>query len=136
MDIYEQLRRDEGFRTHPYTDTKGKLTIGYGRNLTGKGISLIEAEYLLGNDVPETKQILIARLPWFVALDDSRQGVLQNMGFNLGFEELEKFPRLLMACAQGDWNAAADEMKNSLWYKEVGDRAVRLEKQMRTGIWT
>jgi lysozyme len=61
--------------------------------------------------------------------------VLVNMCFNLGFEGLEKFPKFLMACAQGDWNTAAEEMHNSLWDKQVGARAVRLEEQMRTGEW-
>jgi lysozyme len=135
LDIYEQLRRDEGVRLKPYTDTEGKLTIGIGHNLTDDGISEHVAELMFRQDFDEADVILRTRLPWFNALDIARQGVLQNMAFNLGFEELEKFPRLLMACAQGDWNAAADEMKNSLWYKEVGDRAVRLERQMRTGEW-
>ena len=135
MDIFEQLRRDEGLRLKVYTDTKGKQTIGYGRNLTDEGISLIEAEMMLQNDVPEKTQMLITRLPWFPSLDAVRQAVIVNMCFNLGFEELEKFPKFLMACAQGDWNTAAEEMHNSLWDREVGNRAVRLEEQMRTGEW-
>src|SRR4029077_11613825 len=135
MDIFEQLRRDEELRLKPYADTVGKTTIGYGRNLTDKGISPVEAETFLDNDVRETTQLLIERLPWFPSLDPVRQGVLVNMCFNLGFEGLEKFPKFLMACAQGDWNTAAEEMHNSLWDREVGNRAVRLEEQMRTGEW-
>lgn len=135
MDIFEQLRRDEGFRTHPYDDTKGKLTIGIGRNLNAKGLTDEEIGHLFGNDIRELTIELEGRLPWYQALDDARKGVLQNMAFNMGFSGLEKFPKLLMACAQGDWNAAADEMKDSLWAKEVGERAVRLEQQMRTGEW-
>lgn len=134
-DILSQLRRDEELRLKVYTDTRGKQTIGYGRDLVDRGISVIEAETFLDNDVRDCTQTLVTRLPWFPALDPMRQGVLQNMCFNLGFEGLEKFPKFLMACAQGDWNAAADEMRDSLWAKEVGNRAVRLEQQMRSGIW-
>ena len=135
MDIFEQLRRDEELRLKVYTDTKGKQTIGYGRNLTDDGISAIEAEMMFENDVREKTQMLIARLPWFVSVDPVRQGVLVNMCFNLGFEGLEKFPKFLMACAQGDFSTAAEEMHNSLWDRQVGQRAVRLEEQMRTGEW-
>jgi hypothetical protein len=28
-----------------------------------------------------------------------------------------------------------EEMRDSLWAKEVGDRAIRLEQQWRTGEW-
>jgi lysozyme len=135
MDIFEQLRRDEALRLKVYLDTQGKQTIGYGRNLSDKGISPIEAETLLDNDVQEMRQTLIARLPWFTSLDIPRQGVILNMAFNMGFEGLEKFPKFLMACAQGDFPTAAEEMHNSLWDREVGQRAIRLEEQMRTGEW-
>jgi lysozyme len=134
-DIYSQLRRDEGMRPFPYTDTAGKLTIGVGRNLTDDGLLQNEIDFLLGNDVANVTEELLDRLPWFKSLDDARQGVLLNMCFNLGFPKLEEFAKFLAACAQGDWSTAADEMKNSAWAREVGDRAVRLEEQMRTGVW-
>jgi lysozyme len=54
MDLIEQLRRDEGVRLHPYTDTVGKLTIGVGRNLADMGISDAEATVLLQNDIDRT----------------------------------------------------------------------------------
>jgi lysozyme len=135
MDIYEQLRRDEAVRPHPYTDTKGHLTIGVGRNLDAKGLSGEEIDHLLTNDVQELLIELRGRLPWFDSLDDARQGVILNMAFNMGFSGLEGFPRMLQAVAKGEWDVAADEMRDSLWAKEVGDRAVRLEQQMRTGVW-
>ena len=45
------LNRDEGNRLKPYTDTKGNITIGVGRNLTGNGISAGERDFMLSNDV-------------------------------------------------------------------------------------
>jgi lysozyme len=134
-DIYSQLRRDEGVRIHPYDDTNGKLTIGVGRNLNAKGLTGEEIDHLLSNDIREIVIEAQGKLPWFTALDDARQGVILNMAFNMGFAGLETFPKFLQAVAQGDWSTAADEMKNSAWAREVGDRAVRLEEQMRTGVW-
>jgi lysozyme len=134
-DIYEQLRRDESVRKFPYRDTVGKLTIGVGRNLNGKGLSDEEIEHLLENDIREITIEANGKLPWFPALDGVRQGVILNMIFNMGFAGLEKFPRFLQAVAQGEWETAADEMRDSEWARQVGDRAVRLEEQMRTGAW-
>ncbi len=135
MDVREQLQRDEGLRLKPYVDTVGKTSIGYGRNLTDVGISEYEALVLLDNDIDNTRLVLGNRLPWFHALDEVRQGVFINLTFNLGFNGLEKFPKMLAAAAQGDWIEASQELMNSAWRQQVGDRALRLAKQMITGTW-
>jgi lysozyme len=134
-DIASQLHRDEGFRNFPYADAGGKITIGVGRNLTDRGISDFEIEMLLQNDITETTETLVARLPWFVNLDPIRQSVFVNMTFNLGFNGLEKFSELLSAAAHGDWETASHEMLDSVWAEEVGDRAKRLAEQLVSGKW-
>jgi len=134
-DIHSQLMRDEGVRRFPYADAKGKTTIGVGRNLTDKGLSDAEVQLLLGNDIVETSDALNAAFPWFASLDAARQGVLINMAFNMGMEGLGGFRNFLAACMRHDWETAADEMAKSEWAKQVGDRATRLEQQMRTGQW-
>jgi GH24 family phage-related lysozyme (muramidase) len=134
-DIHSQLIRDEGDAEFPYVDTAGKQTIGIGHNLTDKGLSTVIRQLIYQEDFREADDALRMRLPWFAALNDARQGVLLNMCFNMGFSKLEEFTKFLQAAAQGDWETAADEMRDSLWAKEVGDRAVRLEQQMRTGAW-
>jgi lysozyme len=135
MDIFEQLRRDEAVRRFPYRDTAGDWTIGVGRNLSSDGLADDEIETLLQNDVKYITETLSARLPWFQNLDAVRQAALVNMGFNLGFNGLERFPKFLAAMAQGDWRAAAYEMQNSAWAVQVKDRATRLEQQILTGQW-
>jgi lysozyme len=134
-DIASQLRRDEGFRNFPYADIGGKLTIGVGRNLTDRGLSNLEIEFLLQNDIAQTRETLVARLPWFSNLDPIRQAVIVNMAFNLGFNGLEKFSALLAAAAKGDWATAGREMLDSAWARQVGDRANRLAQQIVSGQW-
>lgn len=130
-----QLRRDEGCRLSPYTDTTGNLTIGVGRNLTGTGISADEAEYLLGNDIYRAIASLNKFLPWADSLDDARHGVLIAMTFNLGIGGLMNFEHFLAAMKDRDWPAAAREMLESKWAQQVGLRAQRLAIQVETGIW-
>lgn len=134
MDIYEQLRRDEGERLKPYADTVGKLTIGVGRNLSDDGISEAESAALLVNDVDRVRAQL-APFAWYVALDDVRRGAVENMAFNLGTASLLHFPHFIAALAKQDWPTAAAEMANSQWAQQVGDRATRLEQQIATGVW-
>jgi len=135
MDIYSQLRRDEDEKLFPYKDTRGKTTIGVGRNLTDRGIRQTESELMLTNDVAEVRAALEASLAWFNSIDEPRQGVLCNMAFNLGVHGLLGFHRALNYMSEGDWNAAAVELEGSTWAGQVGARATRLAAQLRTNAW-
>lgn len=135
MNIVDQLIRDEGEKLKPYRCTAGKLTIGVGRNLDDNGIRPIESRFMLENDISECEAVLKKNLPWIERLDAARKGVLINMCFNLGWPRLSKFVNTLSCIEKGDYKAAAKGMLDSLWAKQVGDRAVRLAKQMETGEW-
>ena len=128
-----ELTRDEAERLKPYTDTVGKLTIGVGRNLSDRGISSDEAQFLLGNDIRIVESDLNERLPWWNRLSDARQRVLANMCFNLGIVRLLGFKTTLEFIRTEQWDKAADGMLQSIWAHQVGQRAVRLSEMMRNG---
>lgn len=131
-----QLTRHEGLRLKPYRDTVGKLTVGIGRNLDDVGIFAHEATYLLSGDIDRAIRGLTARYPeWFPALDPVRQSVLVNMAFNMGLTTLASFRRTLDCVARGQYGEASDAMLQSKWAEQVGQRAVELAAQMRTGQW-
>lgn len=116
----------------PYRDSVGVLTIGYGRNLEGKGITDKEAEFLLRNDIFEA--IRYAELmPWFPDLDDARKSVVVEMIFNLGRKKFIQFRGMIEAIANEQYDIAAEEMLDSLWAKQVGKRAKTLAQLMRQG---
>lgn len=131
--LAEQLKIHEGLRLKPYRDTVGKLTLGIGRNLEDKGISEKEALSMLNNDVDEFYSKLAKKIPWFLNLDDARQNVLVNMAFNLGINGLLSFEMTLKLIECGDYHNAANEMLNSKWARQVGNRAYELSTQMATG---
>lgn len=116
----------------PYTDTVGKVTIGYGRNLTDRGLSAEEALDLLAHDVDESIRDC-ATFPWFVGLDPVRQRVLVDMRFNLGPSRFRKFQRTLRAVEAHDFASAASHMLDSLWARQVKGRARHLARLMATG---
>ena len=143
--LLTQLKRDEGLRLSAYLDTEGILTIGYGHNCQaspvpsvrhpGDAISQELADELLAEDTEIAIRETIAAFPWVKELSESRQAVFFNMAFNLGIPRLRGFKKFLHAAEIGDWNWAAEEMLDSRWAKQVKGRAVRLSKQMETGIW-
>lgn len=130
--LIKNLIADEGLKLKPYTDTVGKLTIGVGRNLNDEGITEQEALYLLNNDIQRIEKEL-APLPNFSQLSGPRQRVILEMAFNMGFGGVMEFKQMWQAIQVQDWDGAANAMLDSLWAKEVGQRAARLAASMRTG---
>lgn len=134
MDAVSLIQKHEGLRLKPYTDTVGKCTIGYGRNLSDNGITAMEALMMLQGDYTELFNRLLA-LPWFQALNEPRQGVILDMGFNLGYAALMQFQGMIDAIQAGDYAGAAAHMLNSKWANQVGDRATEDAQIMDTGNW-
>jgi lysozyme len=140
--LKQDLRIAEGIRLHPYMDGKpdldigailkpyGKLTAGIGRNLQDVGLSEDECYYLLGNDIKRAL-VPLEKLQAFLNLDEARKRVLTEMVFNMGYSGVMAFQNMWTAIRAGNFDRAADEMLNSKWAKQVGDRSERLSKAMR-----
>lgn len=140
-ELIAQLKIDEGLRLAAYKDTVGVWTIGYGHAHVAPGTvwTQEQAEAQLVEDVLEHNAELAAALPWVSGLDPVRRRVLQNMAFNLGVgsaasgKGLLGFKNTLEFVRTGQYDKAAAGMLNSKWAKQVGNRAVRLAKQMKDG---
>ena len=44
---------------------------------------------------------------------------------------LSRFVKMIAAVRREDWGGAADEMENSLWFRQVGERGRELVRRMR-----
>lgn len=140
-ELIAQLKIDEGLRLVAYKDTVGVWTIGYGHAHVAPGTVWTQerAEAQLIEDVLEHNAELAAALPWVSGLGPVRRRVLQNMAFNLGVgsaatgKGLLGFKNTLELVRTGQYDKAAAGMLNSKWAKQVGNRAVRLAKQMKDG---
>lgn len=131
--LRQHVKLSEGLRLKPYTDTVGRLTIGFGRNLTDVGISQQEASILLDNDLTRAVYDVQRAFPVVLTLDSVRQIVLAELAFNIGVGSLAGFVKMWQAVRAGDFHAAADELRTSQWFGQVGDRGPRLADAMETG---
>jgi len=126
------IKHHEGLRLRPYTDTVGKLSIGYGRNLTDNGISQAEADLMLESDLVWVLKSL-EKYDWFDGLNDNRKMAMIDMMYNLGEHRFSLFKNMLAALGRGDYEKAADEMLSSRWSMQVAGRAVALASIIRKG---
>lgn len=144
--LEDQLRRDESERQYAYDDANGKtltkgsalqgnLTIAVGRNLSAKGVSQKERDFLLANDIQDATVALEANFLWVMDLDEVRQGAFKNLIFNMGTHALSGFPKFLAAAKSGDWPTAKAELLDSAADHEEPERIARLALQLETGFW-
>jgi len=132
--LEQQLIRHEGLKLKPYRCTAGKLTIGVGRNIEDVGISESEAICLLINDIDRCRHEVISSLPWAKNLPYKMQDVLINMCFNMGMLRLLGFKKFLNALNERNYTRAAEEMLDSLWAEQVGNRAIELSEIIKKGV--
>ena len=153
--LIEMLIVDEGMKLQVYQDSLDIDTIGVGRNLEERGLTVAElqhlgfttmqevycigitesgARYLLRNDIDIVERELSIAHPCIENLTEGRQIVCLNMAFNLGVPRLKKFKKMWAAVHKEDYGTAAKEMLSSRWAKQVKGRALRLSNIMKTGI--
>lgn len=145
-----QLKRHEGKVVNSeglhiaYYCPAGKLTIGYGHNLTAnpiKGVNKYsklteeDAMTILAGDCSVIARTLDSSLYWWRSIGEARSAVLLNMAFNMGVASLLTFKATLRYILDSKFDDAANEMLVSRWAGQVGRRAVELSYQMRTGEW-
>lgn len=128
------IRQHEGYRRFLYKDTAGIATVGVGRNLEARGISSLEADLMLNNDLHDAI-VYLSKFPWFLTLAAPRQAALIDMAFNLGATRFEEFHQMLAHLAAGEWKAAACAMVQSEWANQVGMRVENDAAMIETGEW-
>lgn len=123
----------KGSRHYPYICPAGKQTLGWGRNIQERGISDDEAMLMLHNDIQDSIRELSTHFGFFDRLNKVRQFALINMHFNMGYPRLSGFIKMIAAFYRDDYEAAADEAKDSVWFRKSGGRGPEIVRMIRTG---
>ena len=123
---------------NPGTLVQGWLTIGYGRNLVGRGITLNEAEVLLANDFAAVEDELDRQFPAWREWSEPRQWAIFELGYNLGVTRFAtEWPNTAARLRAGDFAAVASTLAASKWRTQVGEgRAAPIIAAMQRGTWT
>ena len=139
--LRKQLEIDEGVVHEIYLDHLGYATFGIGHLVrdtdpengweVGTAISESRCIEAFESDIMGVLSDCETLYPDFESLPEDTQRIIANMMFNMGRPRLSKFKGMKRGVDSRDWNAAADEMVDSNWYKQVTNRAQRLVKRMR-----
>ena len=118
--LKKELIRYEGYSSKVYLDTMGLPTVGVGhmnKNMVvGSVYTPRQIDDLFVQDIANAVKIVDSLK---LNLDEVRYRVLCNLCFNLG-NKIMQFQHFLAACRQQDYVTAANELRNSAWFGQVG----------------
>jgi lysozyme len=140
--LQADLELDEGVKYEIYLDHLDLPTFGIGHlvrdddpeygQLVGTEISEERVNEVFERDIEITLEDCRKLYDDFDELPEEAQLIIANMCFNLGYPRLSAFKGMKRGVDARDWDAAADEMVDSRWYRQVPNRAERLVQRMRS----
>lgn len=136
-DVKKMVIRHEGIRDYVYQDSVGLWTVGVG-HLIGDGKSLppeLEEYKKSGTKRFSQQEIMnlfeqdfahhveiAERGPGYMSANDSAKGGFIDLSFNLG-KWWTVMKQAAKRAAGGDYVGTAEELKDSKWFTQVGNRA-------------
>ena len=139
--VFEQLKIEEGVVYEIYEDHLGYATFGVGHLVlesdpehgepVGTPVSEERVRECFEKDLQTAidECVVLYKEAW-ETFPSEVQEVLVNMLFNLGRPRLTKFKNFNAKLIEGDYAGAAPEGLDSLWARQVGNRAERLMERL------
>lgn len=123
--ILKYLKSWEKFRSKPYDDGEGNITVGYGFNLPHllkkykKGITEEQADKefagVVNTFVPEFRKLT----PNFDSLNNNQRDALFSLYYNAGADTYMKSPMLFKYLKEGDFDKAVKEINHDEWKDDM-----------------
>jgi len=150
--LEEQLKKYEGYSQKMYFDSLGIPTIGIGFNLSEKNASNrlyqvganytkimskeqnlndSQVRYLFNEDVNCAEKSARKLIKSYNSQPEIVQRIVCDMLFNMGESRFGGFKKTIAAIEKRNYILASEEMKDSKWYGQVGNRSKYLVEQMR-----
>ena len=125
--IKQMIIHHEGMKNKPYVDSMGNWTVGVG-HLIGKSLpadmnrEFSQEEIMSMFEQDFAKHYGIAkRTPGWDKANEHGKAAMVDLAFNMG-QWWFKFPTTAMKLMAGDFPGAAMGLKDSAWFKQVGNR--------------
>ena len=138
--LKEEIKTDEGVIYEVYLDHLGYKTCGVGHLCratdpenkleVGDPVPVERVDVLFAEDLETTIDECKLLYNNFDDLPEEVQRIIANMMFNMGRPRLSRFHKMKKAVDNKDWVEASVQMKDSLWARQVPNRADRLVKRM------
>ena len=130
MNLLNQIKKHEGFKSTVYQCTEGYETIGYGFAIKDLYLDEDIAELILMRKIQKLLERIIAAFSWFENSPKEVKFVVTNMCYQLGLRGFSKFKQTIYYLETEQYEEASLEMLDSLWAKQTPNRAKELSEQI------
>lgn len=135
----------EGRRLEAYMDSVGRVTIGVGFNVDmahslphglreavlGGKLTNEECDAVFAISYRRAKQDCLSLYPELQTYPEIVQDILIDLSFNLGRSKFSEFRKFQLAIKRREWYDAANELENSRWYSQTGNRAKHHARKLK-----
>ena len=138
--LQKELEIDEGCKYETYLDHLGLPTFGIGHLVKetdqehdkpiGTAVSKERVLECFEQDIRTTIMDCRKVFDDWDALPEEVKLIMANMMFNLGLPRFSRFRKMINNIINKNYPKAAEEMRDSRWYRQVTNRAERLAKRM------
>ena len=139
--LRKQLEIDEGCKYVIYLDHLNLPTHGIGHLIlqsdpehgqpVGTPVSEDRVIECFEKDLESVQKDCYRLYDDFDDLPEAVQEIIANMLFNMGLGRMKAFKGMKRNVDARQWDKAADEMVDSRWFNQVGERSKRLVEKMR-----
>lgn len=135
------IAKEEGFRSHPYLCSEDYPTVGYGQKIGPKNADIALYQFEIPEPVARLwlESHIVEIMPQVTALvgpiDGVRQAALASMIYQLGYNGVAKFRKMIAAVKAKNWQEAKAQALDSRWAKQTPERALRNADMLLTGEW-
>lgn len=131
MNLLNEIKKHEGFKSNVYQCTEGYDTIGYGFAIKDLVLDEDIAELILMRKLDNLQLRITSKYGWFNSSPQEVKDVVTNMCYQLGLTGFSKFKKTIYLLETEQYEEASIEMLDSLWAKQTPNRAKELSEKLR-----
>ena len=123
MNLIDQIKKHEGFRSTVYQCTEGYDTIGYGFAIKDLTLDKDIADLILERKLKDLEKKIASRFGWFYNSPKVIKDAVVNMCYQIGISGFSKFKKTIYYLETEQYEEASTECLDSLWAKQTPHRA-------------
>ena len=134
MNLLNQIKKHEGFRSTVYECTEGYDTIGYGFAIKDLYLSKGIAELILREKLNNLILNIGKKFEWFDNAPDPIKDAVTDMCYQMGVSGFSKFKKTIYYLETEQYEEASTECLDSLWAKQTPNRAKEVSEAISSAV--
>tara|TARA_Y100001973_G_C5209214_1_gene344204 strand:- start:226 stop:657 length:432 start_codon:yes stop_codon:yes gene_type:complete len=125
-ELWESIKKNEGYEPKVYKDHLGFDTIGVGFKVSELHLDEDVCDIIGVRKLNDIQAQLIATFPWYPEMPQVIRMIMIECSYQMGVKGWSKFKKANKYLSERNWVKASEEMLDSKWAKEQTPKRARL----------